>query len=89
MAGANLGDTLEQITDRLERKLQETPNLDYLKTTRPRPGHDLRLPEGLNPRGPGAGIWYQVRKKVGDIRNTLPPGIVEPGFNDEFAIPTA
>ena len=29
-------------------------------------------------------IWYQVRKKVGDIRNTLPQGIVGPGFNDEF-----
>ena len=29
-------------------------------------------------------IWYQVRKKVGDIRDTLPQGIVGPGFNDEF-----
>jgi hypothetical protein len=29
-------------------------------------------------------IWYQVRKKVGDIRNTLPQDIVRPGFNDEF-----
>ena len=29
-------------------------------------------------------IWYQVRKKVGDIRHTLPQGIVGPGFNDEF-----
>src|SRR4030095_13673573 len=29
-------------------------------------------------------IWYQVRKKVGDIRNTLPQGMVGPGFNDEF-----
>jgi multidrug efflux pump subunit AcrB len=29
-------------------------------------------------------IWYQVRKKVGDIRNTLPKDIVGPGFNDEF-----
>ena len=33
--GATVGDTLEQITDRLERKLQETPNLDYLKSLRP------------------------------------------------------
>ena len=29
-------------------------------------------------------IWYQVRKKVGDIRHTLPQGILGPFFNDEF-----
>jgi multidrug efflux pump len=29
-------------------------------------------------------LWYQVRKKVGDIRNELPPGITGPDFNDEY-----
>ena len=29
-------------------------------------------------------IWYQVRKKIYDIRNDLPQGIIGPGFNDEF-----
>ena len=29
-------------------------------------------------------IWYQVRKKIYDIRNDMPQGIVGPGFNDEF-----
>src|SRR5688500_9221449 len=29
-------------------------------------------------------LWYQVRKKVGDIRSTLPQGVVGPFFNDEF-----
>ena len=29
-------------------------------------------------------IWYQVRKNVGDIRHTLPAGVVGPGFNDDF-----
>ena len=29
-------------------------------------------------------IWYHVRKSVGDIRHTLPAGVVGPGFNDEF-----
>ena len=30
------------------------------------------------------GIWYQVRKSVGDIRQTLPQEVVGPFFNDEF-----
>ena len=29
-------------------------------------------------------IWYQVRKNIGDIRHTLPAGVVGPGFNDDF-----
>ena len=83
--GATVGDTLEQITDRLERKLQETPNLDYLKsyTTAGQATIFVTLKDSTPPaRVPD--IWYQVRKKVGDIRSTLPQGIVGPGFNDEF-----
>ena len=29
-------------------------------------------------------LWYQIRKKVGDVRYTLPEGVVGPFFNDEF-----
>ena len=83
--GATVGDTLEQITDRLERKLQETPNLDYLKsfTTAGQSTVFVNLKDSTTP-AQAPDIWYQVRKKVGDIRNTLPQGIVGPGFNDEF-----
>jgi multidrug efflux pump subunit AcrB len=83
--GATLADTLEQITDRLERKLQETPNLDYLKsyTSAGRATIFVTLKDSTPP-SQVADIWYQVRKKVGDIRATLPQGIVGPGFNDEF-----
>ncbi len=83
--GATVGDTLEQITDRLERKLQETPNLDYLKsyTTAGEATIFVYLKNSTPPEQV-PDIWYQVRKKVGDIRNTLPQGIVGPGFNDEF-----
>ena len=83
--GATVGDTLEQITDRLERKLQETPNLDYLKsyTTAGQATIFVYLKDSTPP-AQVPDIWYQVRKKVGDIRNTLPQGIVGPGFNDEF-----
>ena len=83
--GATVSDTLEQITDRLERKLQETPNLDYLKsfTTAGQSTVLVNLKDSTTP-AQAPDIWYQVRKKVGDIRNTLPQGIVGPGFNDEF-----
>ncbi|MBV9443224.1 MAG: efflux RND transporter permease subunit [Acidobacteriaceae bacterium] len=83
--GATVKDTLEQITDRIERKLQETPNLDYLKsyTTAGQATIFVYLKDSTPP-AQVPDIWYQVRKKVGDIRNTLPQGIVGPGFNDEF-----
>jgi multidrug efflux pump subunit AcrB len=83
--GASVGDTLEQVTDRLERKLQETPSLDYLKsyTTAGQATIFVNLKDSTPP-AQVPDIWYQVHKKVGDIRNTLPQGIVGPGFNDEF-----
>ena len=83
--GASVGDTLQQVTDRLERKLQETPNLDYLKsyTTAGQATIFVSLKDSTPP-AKVPDTWYQVRKKVGDIRSTLPQGIVGPGFNDEF-----
>ena len=83
--GATVSDTLEQITDRLERKLQETPNLDYLKsyTTAGQATVFVYLKDSTRP-AQVPDIWYQVRKKVYDIRNDMPQGIVGPGFNDEF-----
>jgi multidrug efflux pump len=83
--GATVGDTLEQITDRIESKLQETPSLDYVKSYTI-PGQTTIFVSLKDSTPPAAvpDIWYQVRKKVGDIRNTLPLGIVGPGFNDEF-----
>ena len=83
--GATMSDTLQQITDRLERKLQETPNLDYLKSyTSPGKATIFVYLKDSTPPAQVTDIWYQVRKKVYDIRNDLPQGIVGPGFNDEF-----
>ena len=83
--GATVGDTIEQITDRLERKLQETPSLDYLKSfTTPGKATIFVYLKDSTPPAQVSDIWYQVRKKVYDIRSTLPQGIVGPGFNDEF-----
>src|SRR4029079_8343052 len=83
--GATINETLKQVTERLERKLQETPNLDYLRsyTSAGQSTVFINL-KGSTPNKAIPDIWYQVRKKIGDIRNTLPQGIVGPGFNDEF-----
>jgi multidrug efflux pump len=83
--GATVEDTLEQITDRIESKLQDTPSLDYLKsyTIAGRATIFVTLQDSTTP-AEVPDIWYQVRKKVGDIRNTLPQGIVGPTFDDEF-----
>ena len=83
--GANVDDTLHQVTERIERKLQETPGLDYIKsyTTAGQTTIFVTL-LGATPGRAVADIWYQVRKKIGDIRSTLPAGVVGPGFNDEF-----
>jgi multidrug efflux pump subunit AcrB len=83
--GATIQDTLQQVTERLERKLQETPNLDYLRsyTSAGQTTIFVNL-KGSTPGKAIPDIWYQVRKKIGDIRHTLPQGIVGPGFNDEF-----
>jgi len=83
--GANIDDTVLQITDRIEKKLQETPWLYYLKS-QTKPGVSTIYVNVLDntPKSEIPDIWYQVRKKVADIRGTLPQGVIGPYFNDEF-----
>lgn len=83
--GASVEDTLKQVTERLERKLQETPNLDFLRsfTSAGRTTIFVNL-LGSTTADEVPDIWYHVRKSIGDIRHTLPEGIVGPGFNDDF-----
>jgi multidrug efflux pump len=83
--GATLDDTLNQVTERLERKLQETRSLDYVRSyTSPGQTTIFVNLKGSTPPSEVPDIWYQVRKNIGDIRRTLPPGVVGPGFNDDF-----
>ncbi|MGE8334061.1 efflux RND transporter permease subunit [Pseudomonas laurylsulfatiphila] len=83
--GATQEETLKQITDRIEKKLEELDSLDYVKSYT-RPGEStvyvyLRDTTGAKDIPE---IWYQVRKKINDIRYQFPQGIQGPSFNDEF-----
>ncbi|MGA8996276.1 MAG: efflux RND transporter permease subunit, partial [Pseudolabrys sp.] len=83
--GASVDDMLKQVTERLERTLQETPKLDFLRSFT-RAGVTtifVNLKDNTAAREI-PDIWYHVRKSIGDMRHTLPVGVVGPGFNDEF-----
>jgi multidrug efflux pump len=83
--GATMEETMKQVTERLERTLQETPHLDFLRSfTRAGVTTVFVNLDGKTNAQQVADTWYHVRKSIGDMRNTLPAGVVGPGFNDEF-----
>ncbi|SEE14219.1 efflux RND transporter permease subunit [Pseudomonas migulae] len=83
--GATAEEVSRQVSERIEKKLMETGEYERIVSFS-RPGesqvtfvardsmHSVDIPD----------LWYQVRKKISDIRHTLPPGIQGPFFNDEF-----
>lgn len=83
--GATALEISEKVTETIEKKLQEIADLDYLRSYS-RPGESqifFVVKDSIDPaRVPD--VWYQVRKKVGDIRYALPADIRGPFFNDEF-----
>lgn len=83
--GATAQQVAEQVTDRLERTLQEAPYADKIRSYS-KPGESQIIFQIKDSSKPGdvANVWYTVRKKIGDIRNTLPAGIQGPFFNDDF-----
>ncbi len=83
--GATAQQVAEQVTDKIERTLQEVPYADIIRSYS-KPGESqiiLQIKDSSQP-SEVANVWYQVRKKVGDMRLTLPGGIQGPFFNDEF-----
>ncbi len=83
--GATASDTVSQVTDRIEKKLEELPYLDFLRSYT-KPGESVVFVNLKDTVGAKSvpDLWYQVRKKIDDIRHTLPSGINGPLFNDEF-----
>jgi multidrug efflux pump subunit AcrB len=83
--GATAREVQEQITDRIGRQLQAAPYIDNIKSYS-RPGESMIF-FAMKDSAPVREVpetWYQVRKKVGDIRANMPKGTVGPFFNDEF-----
>jgi multidrug efflux pump len=83
--GATAREVEEKLTERIERKLQETPYIDLLKSAS-RAGESLVFIQvkDYTPPAQVPESWRQVRKKLDDIRHTLPPGVQGPFPNDEF-----
>ena len=83
--GASAREIEEQVTDRIEKKLQEVPFVDYLRSySRPGESVVLFVAKDSAPASAIPDVFYQVRKKIGDIKGMLPTGIRGPYFNDEF-----
>ncbi|MBF7144155.1 MULTISPECIES: efflux RND transporter permease subunit [Pseudomonas] len=83
--GATQEETLKQVTDRIEKKLEELDSLDYTKSyTRPGESTVFVYLRDTTKAGAIPHIWYEVRKKIDDIRGDFPQGLQGPAFNDEF-----
>ena len=83
--GATATQVAQQVTDKLERTLQEVPGADKIRSFS-KPGETTILFQ-LKDSTRAAEVpdlFYTVRKKIGDMRGTLPQGVVGPFFNDEF-----
>ncbi len=85
LPGATARQMEQQVTDKIERKLQETPHIDRVSSYS-RPGESVVMFTAKDSTLPNVvpEVFYQVRKKIGDIRHTLPGGLQGPFFNDEF-----
>jgi len=83
--GATAQEVSEQLTERIEKKLQEMPELDFVQSYA-KPGENalfVNLKESVRGRDV-ADAWYQVRKRIDDLKPQLPAGVQGPFFNDEF-----
>ena len=83
--GATVEETLKQVTERLERTLQETDYLDRVRSYTIAGQTTIFVDlKQLTPPAKVPDVWYQVRKNIGDMRHTLPQGVIGPFLNDDF-----
>lgn len=83
--GASAQQMQEQVTDKIEKKLQDTPNLDYIKSYS-RPGQSV-IYVNLTDQAPRDSIrstWLEVRNLTEDMKKDLPSGVYGPYYNDRF-----
>ena len=84
--GASARQVEEQVIDKIEKKLQDTPGLDYLRSYS-RAGQAIiyiSLKDDTVTENQIRPIWLEVRNMVNDIKSTLPTGVQGPFFNDRF-----
>ena len=83
--GATAQQVAEQVTDKIEKTLQEVPYADKIRSYT-KPGESLTILQlrDSSPPKEVADSWYQARKRVGDMRSTLLVGVVGSVFNDDF-----
>ena len=83
--GASAEQVARQVTDRIEEKLQELPSFEYIRSySRPGESNVFLVAKDALPSAALPDVFYQVRKKLGDIHHTFPQGIKGPFVNDEF-----
>ena len=83
--GATAQQVAEQVTSKIERTLQEAPFADKIRSySKPGESQIIFQIKDSSKASDVANVWYAVRKKVGDMRVTLPAGVVGPFFNDDF-----
>jgi multidrug efflux pump len=83
--GATAQQVAEQVTDKLERTLQEAPFADKIRSySKPGESQIIFQIKDSSKAADVPNVWYSVRKKIGDMKGTLPQGVIGPFFNDEF-----
>ncbi|WP_350025497.1 efflux RND transporter permease subunit [Pseudomonas fulva] len=83
--GATAEEVARQVTERIEKKLMETGEYEKIVSfSRPGESQVTFMARDALHSADIPTLWYQIRKKVADIRHTLPPEVQGPFFNDEF-----
>lgn len=83
--GATAQEVSEQVTERIEKKLMETGEFEkVISFSRPGESQVTFVARDSLSSKQVPELWYQIRKKIGDIQHTLPRGVHGPFFNDEF-----
>jgi multidrug efflux pump len=83
--GATAQQMAEQVADKIEKKLQEVPYADKIRTYT-KPGEVLTILQlkDSSPPKEVANSFYTTRKTIGDMKQDLPAGVIGPFFNDDF-----